>query len=166
MADGTLPAIGFFDKHREKIAFAGPDECWLWTAAKALGYGKVHARGKQRCAHREAYEAANGAGSAGGLDVRHRCDTPACVNPAHLELGTHLDNMRDMIERGRHRTDPRKGEDNGRAKLTEAAVRAIRAEYVPYCHLHGASAIARRYGVDQSVVSGIVNRKIWTHVEP
>jgi hypothetical protein len=165
MADGTLPAMGFFDKHREKIAFAGPDECWLWTAGKNdTGYGSVKLNGKARHAHRLAFEAANGDGSASGLVVRHRCDTPACVNPAHLQIGTMADNTRDMYERGRQPSQT--GAANSNAKLTEADVRAIRAEYVRYCRRHGTHAIARKYGVGGSIISYIVNRKSWAHIDP
>ncbi len=88
MATDTLPEMGFFDKHRDKIAFAGPDDCWLWLAGKSSGYGWVWSRGKRRKAHREAYEAENGAipegGGYHGTCVRHRCDTRACVTPPTL----------------------------------------------------------------------------------
>lgn len=94
--------------------------------------------------------------------VRHRCDVPLCVNPAHLEIGTHADNVRDRDERGR-RVAP-KGSAHGRAKLTEADVSAIRAEHVRGSSENGLVALAWRFGVDHSVVGLIVNRKRWTHV--
>lgn len=162
MADTTL-AEGFFQRHRAKIKFAGPDECWLWTAYKdGWGYGTVKARGKKRKAHREAYEAEHGVGSAEGVMVRHRCDTPACVNPDHLEVGTHAENMRDMAERGRRAATA--GEGNGNAKLTEAAVRTIRAIHVPGHRDLGQAALARRFGVAQMTISNIVRGERWAHV--
>jgi hypothetical protein len=106
-----------------------------------------------RLAHREAYEAVNGAGSAAGLVVRHRCDVRACVNPAHLQIGTHSDNVRDKVERGRHPT-----------KLTEADVRTIRSEYVPRSKDFNLHVLASRFGVDQSLIALVVKRKIWRHV--
>lgn len=77
-------------------------ECWLWTGSKfPRGYGKFYLGGQQTYAHRASYEAHNGR-IADGLMVLHSCDTPGCVNPAHLRAGTHEDNMRDRQERGRN----------------------------------------------------------------
>ncbi len=152
----TSPIIteNFFQRHGAKIAFAGPNDCWLWTGAKGSHlYGMVRACMTARLAHREAYEAVNGAGSAAGLVVRHRCDVRACVNPAHLQIGTHSDNVRDKVERGRHPT-----------KLTEADVRTIRSEYVPRSKDFNLHVLASRFGVDQSLIALVVKRKIWRHV--
>ena len=161
MATDTLPELGFFDKHRDKIAFAGPDDCWLWTAAtNPDGYGKVKVCGRARLASREAYKAIHGIGSADGLVVRHKCDNPACVYPAHLELGTKADNSRDMTERDRQA----KGEACSWAKLIEVDVRCILAVYVPRCRINGGRALAQRFRVSRSVISEVVNRKIWRHV--
>jgi hypothetical protein len=162
MATDTLPEMGFFNKHCSKITFGGPDECWLWTAgADNRGYGQVKVRGNQRGAHREAYEATNGPGSAGGLVVRHKCDVPRCVNPAHLEIGTHADNSRDRDERGR----TAKGEAVATAKLTDADVLAIRSAYVFGSRTHGLPALGRLFGVHHSQISKVVNRERWTHIE-
>jgi len=163
MANDTLPTPGFFEKHRAKIEFGAPGGCWLWTACTNVnGYGAVRARGKSRKAHREAYEAENGPGSAEGLVVRHRCDTPPCVNPDHLLIGTVANNVMDMDERGRRVTP--KGEARGRAKLTDDDIRTIRAALVPGCPINGTRALARRFGVSHSVISRIIHRKIWSHV--
>jgi len=91
-----------------KVERAGAEECWLWTAGRAWnGYGRFQCieNGKTRrvAAHRFAYERLVGAIPA-GLELLHSCDTPACVNPAHLRPGTHAENMADMVERGRHRS--------------------------------------------------------------
>lgn len=159
----TPAKSGFFERHRAKIECVGPGDCWLWAAGKnAKGYGQVWARGKNRYVHREAYEAVSGEGSADGLLVRHKCDTPACVNPDHLEIGTHADNMRDMVERGRQARV--KGAGHSGAKLTEDKVRTIRADYMRGSHTHGLRAFARQYGVDMSLISMIVRRKIWAHI--
>ena len=79
------------------------DECWLWTATKnKQGYGQVYANGRLQLAHRVAYEL-NVGSILPGLHLLHRCDTPACVRPDHMFIGTHFDNMQDMIRKGRAR---------------------------------------------------------------
>lgn len=159
-----MTTYDFFERYQERIALGAPSGCWLWSAGigGSNGYGVVWARGKSRLVHREAYESVGGYGSADGLVVRHRCDTPACCNPAHLELGTYADNSRDMVERGRHVAV--RGEAKRNAKLTESDVRAIRAEYANPERTLSQKAIALRFGVDQSAISLIVTRKEWKHV--
>jgi len=80
------------------------DGCWLWTAAlNPDGYGRFVVQmspQKVRGAHRVAWELMNGA-IPNGLSVLHQCDTPACVNPEHLFLGTQQDNVADMVAKGR-----------------------------------------------------------------
>lgn len=81
------------------------DGCWLWTAASRTqaGYGLFTPRhGIKVLAHRAMWEYTQGSVPA-GLYVCHRCDNPGCVNPAHLFLGSHADNMRDMVAKGRAR---------------------------------------------------------------
>ena len=75
--------------------------CWTWSGGTDRGgYGKFSLKGQGTSAHRASYRILVGP-IPGGLEVRHKCDNPPCVNPGHLELGTHADNMRDMAERGR-----------------------------------------------------------------
>lgn len=95
-----------------------------------------------------------------GMEVRHRCDNPPCVNPDHLTVGTHFDNMRDMVERGR--SSRLKGESNGRAALTEIDVRNIRDHH----RLHDMRQvdIADMYGIAQTAVSAIVRHRTWKNV--
>lgn len=85
------------------------DGCWLWIASTSHnGYGFFKFHNRQLKAHRFIYEWTIGV-IPEGLHVLHRCDTPACVNPAHLFLGTHRDNMRDMHEKGRAASGDRNG---------------------------------------------------------
>lgn len=87
---------------------AGPvDECWVWQGNRNnQGYGMLHV-GKPTYAHRFSYEMANGP-IPPGMFILHSCDNRPCVNPAHLRVGTSLDNMRDMIAKGRGHTGPLK----------------------------------------------------------
>lgn len=74
--------------------------CWLWTGHKYKnGYGAIKAFGKMCLAHRLAFELYNGP-IPDGLEVLHSCDIKECINPDHLRLGTHSDNMREAGERG------------------------------------------------------------------
>lgn len=78
--------------------------CWLWTAAASSGYGSFAiTRSHIVRASRFAYERWNGP-IPDGQHVLHACDVKLCVNPAHLHLGTHDDNMREKSERYRHKT--------------------------------------------------------------
>ncbi len=80
--------------------------CTLWNGGKTgAGYGEWREKGIRWLAHRFAWIRANGP-IPDGLQVRHFCDTPACVNPAHMSLGTFKDNMNDKFARGRHRGAP------------------------------------------------------------
>jgi hypothetical protein len=135
------------------------DGCWTWSAYRypnGYGYFGLAAR-TARYAHRMAWELTHGP-IPDGLFVLHRCDVRACVNPAHLFLGTHDDNMNDAKAKGR---TPR-GCRNGMAKLSDDRVREIRA-----AKARGdvQRAIARDFGVSPMTVSRIVNGALWRSVE-
>lgn len=77
--------------------------CWIWLGnVGPHGYGRVHISGRRVPAHRLAYEQAFG-DIPNGLVVCHKCDTPSCVNPAHLFAATQQQNLMDMAAKGRHR---------------------------------------------------------------
>lgn len=78
------------------------DSCWLYRGfIKWDGYGWLCRNGRYMTAHRYAWTLTNGEPPA-GAHILHQCDVPACCNPDHLRLGTHRDNMAEMMERGRH----------------------------------------------------------------
>ena len=148
----------------DQVQRGAPGECWLWTGKKIRGgYGdhvaSVDGRWKHTIAHRFAWAEANGPIPV-GLLVLHRCDVPACVNPAHLFLGTQQDNMNDQAAKGRR--PPAEGERNKHARLTEEQVREIRR----LVNEEGAKRtdVGARFGVDRSWVSLIASGRAWSHV--
>lgn len=74
--------------------------CWLWKGSVSQGYGATYFRGHLTRAHRASWIMANGEIPKGKIAC-HKCDVPLCVNPDHIFIGTHKDNMQDMISKGR-----------------------------------------------------------------
>jgi len=93
--------IKLLEKFNSSFVVNEDTGCWLWDKHKGpKGYGHMSYAGKQYAAHRLSYELASGTHPK-DMFVCHKCDTPACVNPDHLFLGTHDDNMKDMVSKGR-----------------------------------------------------------------
>lgn len=149
------------------------DGCWEWTGTKTQGYGTMTINRRKERVPRVVYTLTYGPIPA-GLFVCHHCDNRACVRPSHLFLGTHADNLRDMREKGRSQRGERhglrlhpeavvRGEASPNAKLTEVTVRAIRARYA--YRVVPMSQLAREYGVSISVISAVVRRERWRHVD-
>ncbi len=144
--------------------------CWLWTGSiDKNGYGLTTYRGKLTKAHRAAYTEFKG--SPGELFVLHTCDTPACVRPKHLFLGTQKDNVQDMLSKGRgyvqteaHRLfqKTKVGERNSHAKLTEEDVLTIRARYAA-----GEKMIRmeEEYKVSYACIQFICHKRSWKHLK-
>ena len=133
------------------------DGCWEWAGAKnSHGYGKLaDGNGGWVFAHRAAWVAANGEISAGN-EVCHECDNPGCVNPDHLFLGTHAENMADCKNKGRAACN--EGNKNPNAKLTESDVIKIRSSKM------SAKILAEKYGVSTTLIYYIKKRLAWCHV--
>lgn len=141
------------------------ETCWLWTGPQTDDhYGTVWSRalkGRHR-AHRFVWYLTYGH-LPGEQVVCHACDTPLCVRPDHLWLGTLSDNSRDMWQKGRAIINPNKGTANGRAKLTEADVRVIREKYAT--GTTSLPKLGKEYGVSVPVIHGIVRGTAWRHVK-
>lgn len=130
--------------------------CWIWTAgASGTGYGTIKFEGRVQAAHRVSWQVHCGPIPT-GLNVCHRCDTPFCVNPDHLFLGTQAENIHDMDRKGRGRR-PR-GEQNTRARLSEADVQTIRSSSL------GIRRLARQFGVVKETIRLARTGETWAHV--
>jgi HNH endonuclease len=169
----------------------GPDSCWPWLGSRfTTGYGEVWFGHRNRLAHRVAYELANGPIPSSSQAVCHTCDNPLCCNPAHLWLGTVVENIADMDRKGRRtvlrglwhwskskperyargdrngsRQHPErvpKGEAHGQAKLTDRqALEILRRRRAG----EGGGALAREFGVSTDTVRLLYQRKSWRHLD-
>jgi hypothetical protein len=140
--------------------------CWEWTGAKRNGYGRLttgsrtNGTRKTVSAHRLSYQLFKGE-IPRGYEICHKCDNPCCINPDHLFAGTRQDNVDDREQKGRNIV-PR-GENNGRAKLTEDDVRGARNERVT----NGTSyrTLAANYGVAKRTIMDAVRGVNWKCLE-
>lgn len=158
-------SVGFLDSDVARFWFKvdRSGACWQWRGSVTgrcsrvhRGYGQFTVGSRHVYAHRVAWEMTHGPIPA-GLCVLHECDTPTCVNPAHLRLGTHRDNMRDAQERSRlHVNRPNK------QQVSPADVARIIALRRTGAKLH---VIADQFGVSKSFVS-LVARGLRRHLDP
>jgi predicted XRE-type DNA-binding protein len=139
--------------------------CWNYEHVGRRGYGKILANGRHVRAHRLSWELHFGR-IPKGMIVCHHCDNPSCVRPDHLFVGTHADNVADMMRKGRYiapsTTNRVRGESHHNTILTSANVRKIKKLYA--AGKISQQAIADKFGVSQSAVSRIVFGKYWVHV--
>lgn len=121
-----------------------------------FGYAGIAVNGRRVGLHRKVYCDANNItlSSIDGMVVRHDCDNPRCINPKHLLLGTHWDNMNDR--RIRKRANPQRGTKNTQSKLSSKQIAWVRENYKPRDKLYGVRAMARALGVYHSVISRVV----------
>lgn len=131
------------------------DGCWIWTRSKqGFGYGKVKHKGKFYGAHRISFASHNGP-IPDGMFVCHRCDNPACINPKHLFLGTHADNMADCARKGRAPGLRNAAEGNGQSLLSrEDAVAILKSKDFQ-------RVLAKRYGVSRSTIAMLKAGRTW-----
>jgi len=152
-----VPSWGEYFGHRVEQS----EGCLLWTGCRnPAGYGQCVAAfaPEMRLTHRMSWFLAKGPFDL-DLHVLHACDTPPCVNPDHLFLGTHTENVRDMHAKGRNRPGAARGGAHPVARLTKEEVLEIR-------RIHEASELsqvetAKMFGVAPTTVSNIVKRRSW-----
>jgi len=139
----------------------GAEECWPWkgsTSSKGYGWFKADPEGNAVQAHRYVWELSAGK-SPGRLQVLHICDSPSCVNPKHLYLGTHAANMHDRDIRGR----TLRGEKAGRAKLTKENVLTIKRLY--RTGKYTGQQLGKRFNVHQNTVYSLLSGNSWKHLQ-
>lgn len=136
------------------------DGCWWWrgalTGPVGYRYGAIRGEGAQAAsvlgAHRVSYALDRGYMPPSYMDVCHRCDAPACVNPEHLFLGTRAENLADMASKGRAAKWSLLSADRVRAIRTARAQGALLKD------------IAARFGVAVPTVHNVITRRTWAHV--
>lgn len=135
-----------------------PNGCWICTSHKPdkAGYFVLSVNGRDTKMHRFMYEKNIGP-IPEGLLLRHKCDVPGCINPDHLEPGTHKDNNHDKIIRGR--LPNQKGERSKHSKISDYDALIIKqtiADIINY--------FKDTYDLDYKTVFDIVHNKTWKHV--
>lgn len=150
-----------FEKHFEII----DNGCWLWTGSLNSGYGQFNLKGSRPVlAHRASWLIykgeipANPVSAYQTMYVLHRCDTPRCVNPEHLFLGSQQGNMDDKMEKGRHAYGTSLGEKHGNARLTAEIVREIRSSS------ETDAMLSAKYGIARPTIYAARKGLTWKHV--
>lgn len=152
------------DRFMEKVVKT--DTCWNWNGAISAGYGNFMFNGKATKAHRVSYSLFVGeikeieGSDYRGSCVMHTCDNCLCVNPSHLVLGTHQDNMTDKKNKGRVISNSLFGEHHQNSKLKSEDIPEIR-----YLKSLGATfqQIAEIFGVNRATIHRIIIGDTWVN---
>lgn len=151
--NGSVRKDSIWERFWSKVDIAGEDDCWPWKASKRNGYGQFTlGKDENRIpAHRMSYLLSVG-DVLDGLLVCHKCDNRPCCNPSHLFVGTDLDNVRDMISKGRRRR---------RNKLSQ--------DDIPEIFKMGSLGIAHwkiagHFKVSRTAITRILLRQLWRGV--
>lgn len=139
--------------------------CWIWQGvfrSKNCRYGVIHlrkGRGGMVLAHRYFYENKHGE-IPKGMFACHKCDNPSCVNPDHIFIGTHTDNMRDKAKKNRQPN----GERSGVHKLTERQVIEIRKQAKNDWSSRIINPLSVKYNMHKDTIRKIIQKKLWKHL--
>lgn len=144
------------ERFMEKVAFVPESGCWVWMAhvdSRGYGWFTPDGRGTQERAHRLSAMHFLGADVYRKEHVLHKCDVPACVNPAHLYVGSHHDNMRDAVNRDRFLSGKRApwSKVNGHTEIERGIQKMAESG-------NSQAAIARAFGVSQATISRTLSR--------
>jgi len=151
---------------KDKLEFYSVPEpnsgCWLWIGSKLnKGHGCLKVGDKTMLAHRASWEVHKGA-IPNGLWVLHLCNNACCINPSHLTLGTHQENMAYMVTSGRSRQIGKNGSANHHAKLTEENVRYIRKSLKEKTKTR--RQLSNEFEVTYQLIRHIEMRRGWSHL--
>ena len=142
------------ERFEEKYCPEPNSGCWLWThGTNRKGYGHFYFNGERWMAHRASWVMAHGE-IPKGMHVLHRCDTPCCVRPDHLWLGSNADNVADCMTKRRHRF----GSKSNLAKIDDKTALQI------YNDRSSAKQIAQRHNLHISTIRRIKSKLIWKHI--
>jgi len=153
--------MNIIERFNQYVTYEPNTGCHLWTGNyKHTGYGGfTYYNNKSMTSSRASYLIFKGE-IPNGMQVCHSCDVKECVNPDHLFVGTHKDNVQDMIQKGRKMSSF--GVLNGMSKITDEIVRTIRQNYT------GAwgeqKRLCEQYGISAPQMSGLLNNKFWRHI--
>jgi hypothetical protein len=165
----TRKSISILDRFWKFVDRKNPDDCWIWSGGKNnKGYGRISNKEGSTLAHRVSFELFN-SDIPNKLEVLHTCDNPPCVNPNHLYLGTHLENMMDMASKNRSarnnshgtHTHPEsicKGERNGRSKLIKTQAENIR---IQFSNGLSVKSLSINFNVSKRTISRIISGESW-----
>lgn len=135
------------------------EECWICTLGPSSIYSRLGVNGQNVLGHVFSWMITNGQ-VPDGMKVCHSCDNPRCVRPDHLYLGTHSENMRDMVRKKRNK--PNLGEKNHLAKLTAGDVLFIRYELA--VRGRTISSLADQFHTSFQAIYNAATGKVWKHI--